>query len=96
MAKDLGKLSRLIWGLIGGGALLFVVSEVLLSYALPDAPANRLIKDHFWVFIPSVAMVMTGIYLGARYWRCPYCKAPIGKLYPIPRRCPRCGRDVSL
>lgn len=95
MAADLRTLARLIWGLIGGGVLLFVVSELLVAHAHPDTPANRLVTQHFWLFIPSLAMVVLGIYIGARYWRCPYCRCPIGKLYPIPRRCRRCGRDVA-
>ena len=95
MATDLRRLSRLIWGLIGGGALLFVVSELLVARANPSTPANRVIIQHFWFFVPSIAMMVVGIYIGALRWRCPYCRFPI-QLYPIPRRCRRCGRDVGL
>jgi hypothetical protein len=57
MTSDLRKLSRLIWLLIGGGAVLFVVCALLLAYTHPNAPAKTLVNRHtVWLFLPSALM----------------------------------------
>jgi hypothetical protein len=97
MTSNLRRLSRLIWFLIGGGGVLFIVCVWFLSYTHPGTPANQLVNRHtFWILIPSIVMAMAGMYVSLRYWRCPYCGKPLRTRFPIPRDCPRCGRDVGL
>jgi len=97
MTSDLRRLSRLIWLLIGGGAVIFVVCALLLAYTHPNTPANRLVDRHtVWLFLPSVLIAAAGVYVSLRYWRCPHCGRPLTTRFPIPRDCPRCGRDIGL
>ena len=97
VSHNLRKLSRLIWLLTGGGGALFVLILLILAATHPTTPADKRINQYtVWLFFPSVLMVAAGVYLSLRYWRCPYCGCPLSTRYPIPRECPRCGRDVGL
>ena len=97
MPSNLRKISRLIWLLIGGGSVLFILCALFLAWTHPTAPANTLINRRtVWVFIPSAVMVAAGVYVSVRYWRCPHCGCPLPTKYPIPRTCPRCKRDTGL
>ena len=97
MTSNLRRLMRIIWLLMGGGAVLFLASIVLLVVTHPNTPANALVNARtVWIFIPSVAMAGTGVYLSVRYWRCPYCGCSLKTQYPIARHCPRCRRDIGL
>jgi hypothetical protein len=97
MTSNLRKLSRLIFLLIGGGAALFVVCALLLAYTHPNAPANTLVNRHtVWLFLPSALMMAAGIYISLRHWRCRHCGWRLTTRFPIPRGCPRCGRDIGL
>jgi predicted cobalt transporter CbtA len=96
MSPDLKRVSRRIWWLIGGGAVWFIACTLVLAATHPDTPANELVNRRtMWLFIPSVILVTTGVYVSLRYWRCPYCGHPLTTRFPIPEACPRCGRDLG-
>jgi hypothetical protein len=97
MAANLRQVSRKIWFFLGGGCVLFLACALSLAAAHPQTPANELVtRRNAWIFLPSLLMAATGMYISLRYWRCPHCGAPLQTRYPIPRNCPRCGRDVGL
>ena len=97
MASNLRKVSRLIWLLIGGGSVLFILCALFLAWTHPDTPANELVNCRtIWLLLPSALMAAAGVYVSLRYWRCPHCGWPLRTKYPIPRECPRCGRDIGL
>jgi hypothetical protein len=91
------RVSRRIWGLIGGGALLFIGIVLGLAATHPTTPANRLVNyTNVWLFFPSLLLTVKGAYVSWREWRCPYCGCPLQTMYPIPARCPRCREDIGL
>jgi predicted transporter len=97
MPADLRKVSRRIWLLIGGGSMLFIACALALAMLYPQTPANALVDRHtVWLFVPSAVLVSAGVYVSLRYWRCPHCGWPLTTRFPIPRACPRCGRDIGL
>jgi hypothetical protein len=95
--SQLQKVSRLIWLLIGGGALLFIAVALALAATHPKAPANTLVNARtVWLFVPPVLLAIVGVYVSLRYWVCPYCGHPLRTRFPIPRDCPHCKRDIGL
>jgi hypothetical protein len=91
----LANVSRWIWLLVGGGGLLFLAMVIALAVLYPGTPANQLVSwTNGWMFLVPAAMVGFGVYMSARWWRCPQCRRPLNTKSPIPERCPRCGRQL--
>ena len=44
----------------------------------------------FWL-LPAV-LVVTGVTVSVRYWRCADCGRPLPTKFRVPDVCPRCGR----
>jgi hypothetical protein len=92
----LRNVSRWIWLLVGGGAVLFIAIALTLAALNPDTPANALVTWwNGWLFAFPAAMTGTGVYMSLRWWRCPYCRHPLNTKAPVPARCPRCGNPLS-
>ncbi|HEY3075465.1 MAG TPA: hypothetical protein VGJ74_09855 [Burkholderiales bacterium] len=93
--RYLANVSRWIWLLIGGGAVLFIAVAVALALANPGTPANQLVSwTNGWLFLPPVAMAGAGVYMSLRWWRCPHCRRPLSTKGALPERCPRCGNAL--
>ena len=91
------RVSRRIWLLIGGGGALFIGMALALAAIHRAVPANQLLKGYdILLFVVPVAMILRGVYISMRDWRCPYCGCPLSTFYPIPADCPRCKRDIGL
>ena len=81
-----------VWLGIIGGALVLVA--ILMAIAVHDlsTPAHHLVGWHNgWLFLLPVAMVAYGVYVSARYWRCPQCGDPLPTKRAIPAQCRQCG-----
>jgi hypothetical protein len=97
MELPLRRVSRVLWLLIGGGGVLFIVATWILDRTHPGTPANELVTWRtVWIFLPSVLMVLAGVRYHYLHWHCPHCRGRITTEYPIPRFCPRCGLDIGL
>jgi hypothetical protein len=87
----LANVSRWIWLLIGGSALVFFALVALLTALYPGTPANQLVSwKNGWIFLLPAAMAGFGVYVNARWWRCPQCRRPLPTKAPVPEHCPRC------
>ena len=88
----LANVSRWVWLLIGGAALVFFALVALLTALYPDTPANQLVSwENGWIFLLPAAMAGFGVYISARWWRCPQCRRPLATKSPVPEHCPQCG-----
>src|SRR5207237_8188748 len=91
----LANVSRWIRLLLAGGALVSLAMAIALALLDPGTPANQLVTwTNGWMFLVPAAMAGFGIYMSARWWRCPQCRRPLNTKGPIPERCPRCGRQL--
>ena len=88
----LANVSRWIWLLIGGSALVLLALVALLTVLYPGTPANHLVSwTNGWIFLVPVVMAGFGVYVSARWWRCPQCRRPLATKAAVPERCPGCG-----
>lgn len=90
----LENIKRWVWIGIFGGFALFIVITLGLAATHPDTPANQLIGwTNAWLYLLPIAMVAYGMYISARYWRCPRCKQylPTRSYQPVWTKCVRCG-----
>ena len=96
LIHPLANVKRWIWILIFGGALVFIGLVVLIAaLSPPTTPANQLITwKNGWLFLLPAAMVGYGLYVSARWWRCPGCGLSLPTKYAVPERCRRCGQAL--
>jgi quinol-cytochrome oxidoreductase complex cytochrome b subunit len=91
----LANVSRWIWLLIGGAAVVFFAIVALLTALHPYTPANQLVSStNGWMFLLPAAMAALGVYMSLRWWRCPQCARPLGTRRAVPEHCPRCGMKL--
>ena len=84
-----------IWLGIFGGAVVFLGIVALLAARHPTTPAHELTGwDNAWLFLLPVAMAGYGLYVSARYWRCPQCGQSLPTNAPVPAHCRRCGSTL--
>jgi hypothetical protein len=81
-----------VWIGIIGGSILFVAIVMAIAAADLDTPAHDLVGWHNgWLFLFPLAMIAYGVYVSARYWRCPGCGNALPTKSAVPARCRRCG-----
>jgi hypothetical protein len=77
--------------IVGGAVLLLAVVLTLIAH-FPATPAHEVSGwDKAWLFLLPVVMAGYGLYVSARYWRCPQCGAPLPTERPVPACCKGCG-----
>ena len=94
----LTNIKRWIWLLIFGGCAAFIALVALLDEASPPGtPANELVTwANGWLFLLPAGMIAYGVYVSARWWRCPGCGLALPTKYPVPMRCLRCATALRL
>src|SRR5437870_7035100 len=93
LERRLRTIERLIWLLIGGGALWFIGCTMIIAALHPQTPANQLVNWYtIWFYLPAGVLVVTGVTVSVRYWRCADCDRPLPTKFRVPDVCPRCGR----
>ncbi len=81
-----------VWLGIIGGALVLAAIVLGISATDPGTPAHYQIGwGNAWLFLFPLAMVAYGVYVSARYWRCPDCGWALPTKDTIPVCCRRCG-----
>jgi hypothetical protein len=91
----LENIKRWIWLGIFGGAVLFVAIVLFLAATQPDTPANQLLGwANAWLFLIPAALAGYGVYVSARYWRCPQCGLSLPTKFPVWANCRRCGATL--
>lgn len=81
-----------VWlGIVGGGVVFLGILAILFA-SYPGTPPHEVDGwDKAWLFLLPVAMAAYGLYVSARYWRCPGCGQSLPTDSAVPARCPRCG-----
>ena len=88
----LKNVKRWIWLGIMGGALAFLGIVLLLAARHPTTPAQELTGwENGWLFLLPVVMAGYGLYVSARYWRCPRCGESLPTQCTVPTHCRHCG-----
>lgn len=80
--------------IIGGAVLLLALTTSLVALH-PATPAHEISGwRNAWLFLLPVVMAGYGLYVSARYWRCPKCGMALPTTKPVPPRCNECGATL--
>lgn len=81
-----------VWLGIIGGSLVFVAIVMTIAAMDLSTPAHHLIGWHNgWLFLLPIVMIGYGVYVSARYWRCPECGESLPTKSAVWAHCRRCG-----
>ncbi|HWR23164.1 MAG TPA: hypothetical protein VN366_06755 [Feifaniaceae bacterium] len=68
-------------------------SNILIIAALPAALLGYLT---LWISGIALLLLAAGIYIKAKYWRCPHCGASLPwRTFTVPVHCMMCGEKLS-
>lgn len=77
---------------LAGFASFLAIVWALDRFSAPGTPANQLVTGRTgWLFVLPGAILVYGVYVSIRWWRCPSCGLSLPTKFPVPDRCKRCG-----
>ncbi|MCL5782134.1 MAG: hypothetical protein M1459_02125 [Patescibacteria group bacterium] len=72
-------------------AVILIPAIIVIAYVYGSQTILGLKIDNY--VVPSLIVVIGGAIYAAVTWRCPNCRASLGKL-AYPKNCPKCGVEL--